>query len=39
MIETLICKSDIHENFDVPDFEAIQLFANYVQNLMPSIAH
>ena len=32
MIETLICKSVIYENFDVPEFKAIQEFANYVEN-------
>ena len=39
MIETLNCKSVINENFDIPEFKAIQEFANYVENSMPSRAH
>ena len=39
MIETLNCKSVINENFDVPEFKAIQEFAIYVENSMPSRAH
>jgi len=32
MIETHNCKSVFYEIFDVPEFKAVQEFANYVEN-------